>query len=146
MTLQDTLTPRQSRIVSFIGNYHREHGCAPLTKEVSAALGYGSHGMVHKEIAKCVEKGALTWNKRRIRTVRVVKNYPTGAAALWGCARCADPSFFGALIDTAKVHTLTVTPAAATERPTCGMCSTPLERLEWQQRPEGIVERSHEGD
>lgn len=136
------LTPRQRQIVTFIGKYRDQHGCAPLTKEVSAALGYGSHGMVHREIAKCVDKGVLTWDRRRIRTVRIVNH--GGDFMMWGCVSCAEVEG-DEPIDTANFHTLTITRSSLSARPVCRTCASPLERLEWQQRP-ATVDLPPEGE
>lgn len=67
---QDVLTPRQRRLANYVISYYAAHGHQPLLKEIQADLGHKSHGVIHRELAKCVEKGVLTWKGRSLRTLR----------------------------------------------------------------------------
>ena len=66
------LTPKQQRLFEFVSQYIIDHGYVPTTKECAFALGQNSHGAVHREIGKICDKGHLHWEKRRLRSVRLV--------------------------------------------------------------------------
>lgn len=66
------LTPRQSELLIFIGEYTRNHGYAPNYDEMLAALGVSSRGNVHKHVQSLIERGYLTSMHRRSRSVAVI--------------------------------------------------------------------------
>jgi len=62
-----TLTKRQKEIVDFIRKYREERGISPTQREICEEFGFSSFGTLQKHIRLLLEKGVLSrdWNKRR---------------------------------------------------------------------------------
>ena len=61
------LTKKQRRVMDYIGSFQELNGYSPSYEEIASGLGYRSKGTVHKHLKHLVEKGMITkqWNKSR---------------------------------------------------------------------------------
>lgn len=71
------LTQRQTDVLTFITEYHAEHGTPPTISEIGGALGIMSKSTTHAHILSLVQKGKLSPRKLRGATAY----YPTGAGS-----------------------------------------------------------------
>lgn len=63
------LTPRLSRLLGFIAEYNRVHGCSPSYQEMIDELGLASKSAAHRMIACLVERGHVERLPHLSRTV-----------------------------------------------------------------------------
>jgi repressor LexA len=66
------LSQRQAEIYRFIKTYRTEHGIPPTFREIAAAVEL-SLSTVTAHIQALRDKGAVTWDDRIPRSIRVVK-------------------------------------------------------------------------
>lgn len=59
MAMRDPLTPKQYRLIAFIGDYTERHGYPPSFGEIGAEFEYRSISTVHEHIKNLVRKGYL---------------------------------------------------------------------------------------
>lgn len=67
------LTPRQKTILDFIRGYIAEKGYSPSYREIKNHFGFSSLGSVYKHIVALKDKGALTNEKSRSRSVSLLE-------------------------------------------------------------------------
>lgn len=63
------LTPRQRRILQFIGETVREHGYPPTVREIGEAVGLTSSSSVHAQLANLERKGLLRKDPTKPRAI-----------------------------------------------------------------------------
>lgn len=125
------LSPVQRKIFECVREFRCKHGCAPRFKDLQLKLGWRSTGGVNRHIQKVVDKGALVWERGKIRTLRLSEQ--GDGTMLWGCLQCAR-LLPNASTTTEKFATLTVTSTTSTTSPTtpkCSKCQSTLARLVW---------------
>lgn len=66
------LTRVQKRALDFIRGYLLEHGFAPSFEEIAAGIGATSKGHVHQLVAALADRGAITYQPGRARSIAVV--------------------------------------------------------------------------
>ena len=61
------LTKKQRYVIDYISSFQELHGYSPSYEEIAEGLGYRSKGTVHKHLKNLLEKGMITkeWNKSR---------------------------------------------------------------------------------
>ncbi len=61
------LTKKQRHVIDYISSFQELHGYSPSYEEIAEGLGYRSKGTVHKHLKNLLEKGVITkeWNKSR---------------------------------------------------------------------------------
>jgi SOS-response transcriptional repressor LexA len=69
-------TRRQVEVLAFIRNYIAEHKCSPYLTEIGAALELRSLATVHKHLRNLSEKGLLTWQWNKKRSIRLCDACP----------------------------------------------------------------------
>jgi repressor LexA len=67
------ITRRQREVYDFLQHFIEEHGYSPSFEEIGAGLGLSSLATVHKHISNLQEKGLLTRDYNRSRSIDVVK-------------------------------------------------------------------------
>jgi len=67
------LTTRQRDALEALVNYIDEHDYAPTIRELQELLGLASPAPVQDLLAKLRDKGYVTWDPGRGRTLRLVK-------------------------------------------------------------------------
>jgi len=69
------LTKKQRRMIDYIGSFQELHGYSPSYEEIAEGLGYSSKGTVHKHLKNLLDKGVITkeWNKSR--SIDIVPEY-----------------------------------------------------------------------
>ena len=60
------------QIMAFIGGFIRKNGYSPSVREVGEAIGINSAGSVRYRLAQLRDKGLITYDDRKPRTIRVV--------------------------------------------------------------------------
>lgn len=63
------ITPRQERIIDFIGRTVRERGFPPTVREIGEAVGLTSSSSVHAQLANLERKGLLTKDPTKPRAM-----------------------------------------------------------------------------
>ena len=63
------LTPRQRAVLLFIDGYIRQRGHSPTHQEIAQAMGLKAKSGVHRLLHGLKERGAITFNKARHRSV-----------------------------------------------------------------------------
>lgn len=63
------ITPRQERIIDFIGRTVRERGFPPTVREIGGAVGLTSSSSVHAQLANLERKGLLTKDPTKPRAM-----------------------------------------------------------------------------
>jgi len=72
------ITPRQQRIVEFIGRTVRERGYPPTVREIGDAVGLTSSSSVHAQLANLERKGLLTKDPTKPRAMALAEPKPDG--------------------------------------------------------------------
>jgi repressor LexA len=67
------MTPRQQRIVDFIGQTVRERGYPPTVREIGEAVGLTSSSSVHAQLANLERKGLLTKDPTKPRAMALAE-------------------------------------------------------------------------
>lgn len=67
------LTRRQAEALRYIRDYIRTHGGAPSYEEMRREFGFASKSAVHRLIHALVERGRITLDPNRVRTMRVIE-------------------------------------------------------------------------
>jgi len=67
------ITPRQQRIVEFIGRTVRERGYPPTVREIGDAVGLTSSSSVHAQLANLERKGLLTKDPTKPRAMALAE-------------------------------------------------------------------------
>jgi len=67
------LTRRQKEVYDFLDQFIEEHGYSPSFEEIGAALGLSSSATVHKHLNNLQEKGLLSRDYNRSRSIDLVK-------------------------------------------------------------------------
>jgi repressor LexA len=70
------LTRRQRKIVQFIDEYSREHGCSPSIREIADGAALASTSAVSYQLRELKAAGILSYDAARPRTVRVLQTGP----------------------------------------------------------------------
>ncbi len=70
--IEQPLTERQRRVLTYVHNFIQEHGYSPTIREISDALGYRSVSAVHAHLRNLQAKGCLSCAKDKPRTLRVL--------------------------------------------------------------------------
>lgn len=70
--LRQPLTARQRGLMDFIAAFTAEHEYAPSLQEIGDAFELRSLATVHKHMVNLRERGYLTWNWNRSRTIALV--------------------------------------------------------------------------
>ena len=77
------ITKKQRKVVDFIDSFQEINGYSPSYEEIAEGLGYRSKGTVHKHLKNLLEKGFITKEWNRSRSVDIVpQNVSTGAVDL----------------------------------------------------------------
>ena len=66
------LTKKQRRVMDYIGSFQELNGYSPSYEEIADGLGYRSKGTVHKHLKHLVEKGMITKQWNRSRSIELV--------------------------------------------------------------------------
>lgn len=66
------LTKKQRRVIDYIGSFQELNGYSPSYEEIADGLGYRSKGTVHKHLKHLVEKGMITKQWNRSRSIEIV--------------------------------------------------------------------------
>lgn len=66
------LTKKQRRVMDYIGSFQELKGYSPSYEEIAEGLGYRSKGTVHKHLKHLVEKGMITKQWNRSRSIEIV--------------------------------------------------------------------------
>ena len=66
------LTKKQRRVMDYIGSFQELNGYSPSYEEIAEGLGYRSKGTVHKHLKHLVEKGVITKQWNRSRSIELV--------------------------------------------------------------------------
>lgn len=66
------LTKKQRRVIDYIGSFQELNGYSPSYEEIAEGLGYRSKGTVHKHLKHLVEKGMITKQWNRSRSIEIV--------------------------------------------------------------------------
>lgn len=77
------LTPREADTYRFVRGYLLRHGHAPRLREIAAALGIRSRGVVHRYLRALAAKGLLTLEGGR-RGLRLTEAAPAGRLPVLG--------------------------------------------------------------
>ena len=72
------LTKKQRRMIDYIGSFQELNGYSPSYEEIAAGLGYRSKGTVHKHLKNLLEKGVITKEWNRSRSVEIVPELSEG--------------------------------------------------------------------
>jgi repressor LexA len=67
-----SLSPRQAEICQFIADFHRKRGYSPTFRDIAASVGV-SLGTAAAHIRALKNKGAVTWENKTARSIRIVK-------------------------------------------------------------------------
>lgn len=67
------LTARQRQVLDFIATFSRSHGYPPTVREICKALKIASPSTVHFHLAALQDKGYLTREPGKSRTILVLK-------------------------------------------------------------------------
>lgn len=70
--LRSRLTQRQAAIVSFLASYSDSKGYAPSVREIAQHFGIASPNGVYAHLKALKAKGAIEWEPRHCRTLRVI--------------------------------------------------------------------------
>ena len=73
------LTPKQLRVLDYVRSYRQSHGCSPTMQEIADELGV-SKVTVFEHVGALVEKGALTREANKARSLSVVDEDDSGLA------------------------------------------------------------------
>ncbi|MFC2076605.1 transcriptional repressor LexA [candidate division KSB1 bacterium] len=65
------LTRRQKQVYDFVKDFSRSNGYAPSIDEIARELGLSSRATVHKHLSNLVEKGIISREPNRARSVEV---------------------------------------------------------------------------
>lgn len=60
------------QILKFVEDYTKQHGYPPSFRDIGGAMGIVSAGSVKYRVARLREKGLLTYEDNRPRTIRLV--------------------------------------------------------------------------
>ena len=66
------LTKKQRRVMDYIASFQELNGYSPSYEEIAEGLGYRSKGTVHKHLKHLVEKGMITKQWNRSRSIELV--------------------------------------------------------------------------
>jgi repressor LexA len=78
----DALTPRQRRILEFIGETVRTRGYPPTVREIGEAVGLTSSSSVHSQLANLERKGLLRRDPTKPRAIVAEPDVPKPEAVL----------------------------------------------------------------
>src|ERR671918_607089 len=67
----DDLTPRQRRILDYIGQTVRDRGYPPTVREIGEAVGLNSSSSVHAQLANLERRGLLRRDPSRPRAMEL---------------------------------------------------------------------------
>lgn len=90
-----TLTARQYSVFAFIADFMIEKGYSPSHDEIGKALGLSSLATVHKHVKTLCEKGYLTHDYNRSRSLKLTAeaerwHRKRSAAQSHQCANCTE--------------------------------------------------------
>ncbi len=91
----DSLTPRQRRILEFIGETVRTRGYPPTVREIGEAVGLTSSSSVHSQLANLERKGLLRRDPTKPRAIVAEPDLPRPEAVvvpLLGRIAAGEPS------------------------------------------------------
>ena len=77
--MDEQLTPRQRRILEFIGETVRERGYPPTVREIGEAVGLTSSSSVHSQLANLERKGLLHKDATKPRAIQIDEPRVEGA-------------------------------------------------------------------
>jgi repressor LexA len=69
--MDEQLTPRQRRILEFIGETVRDRGYPPTVREIGEAVGLTSSSSVHSQLANLERKGLLHKDATKPRAIQI---------------------------------------------------------------------------
>jgi len=72
-TLDRPLTPRQKQVLVAIERWHRVHGYAPTTRELTEEIGLSSPSTLHHHLYLLRLAGAVTWRAGEARTLTITE-------------------------------------------------------------------------
>ena len=75
---RQTLAYREGQMLTFLQAHFCKHHYAPLLKEMQAALDGKGSQVALRAITGLADKGFLTWEGRRIRTIRLTSGVSGG--------------------------------------------------------------------
>jgi SOS-response transcriptional repressor LexA len=76
------LTRAQARVLAFIREYIGREGVPPSYQNIADALGYASKGRIARLLAALEDRGAITIERHRARSIALVEEPPHLIAAL----------------------------------------------------------------
>jgi len=76
------LTRRQRQILDFINSFEAEQGYAPSYREIGEAFNLSSPATIHEHVRALADKGFLTTDYNRPRSIELVKVKPNWAQAV----------------------------------------------------------------
>ncbi|MGD9892835.1 MAG: hypothetical protein AB7R89_13765 [Dehalococcoidia bacterium] len=76
--MRPTIDTRDRQMMTFLAHYLSQHGYAPSIREVADATGFTSNSPVWTRLDRLRERGLVTWEPRKERTLRIV-----GDAGRW---------------------------------------------------------------
>lgn len=68
------MTKTRERILAAISTHWQENGYAPTTRELCNIVGIKSTATMHGHLRRLRNKGMITWEAGRVRTLRVVQD------------------------------------------------------------------------
>jgi repressor LexA len=77
--MDEELTPRQRRILEFIGETVRDRGYPPTVREIGEAVGLTSSSSVHSQLANLERKGLLHKDATKPRAIQIDEPRVEGA-------------------------------------------------------------------
>jgi repressor LexA len=76
------LTKRQRQILDFINDFSARSGYAPSYREIGEELGLNSPATIHEHVKTLEDKGFLTTDHNRPRSIELIKVQPNWAQAI----------------------------------------------------------------
>lgn len=67
------MTKKQQAIVDAIRDYLAQHKYSPTIREVCKLVGLSSSGNIHRHLNLLKEKGVLTWEETKPRTLKILQ-------------------------------------------------------------------------
>ena len=65
------ITKRQMDVMQFIESFTDEHNHPPTIEEISDGIGVESKGVAHGHLSRLRDKGMVTWQKKKTRTIKL---------------------------------------------------------------------------
>ena len=70
------LTKKQAELLRIIRKHIEEHGASPSLRELRDAVGNKAHGVVHKRLCALRDRGLITWEPHRARSIKLLDPSP----------------------------------------------------------------------